>query len=319
MKKVLVTGASGFLGSSLLRRLCTQGFCSTAASRRAITDIPSSARPCIVDGVGAETDWSVALRGQDLVVHCAARVHVMRDSAMDPLEAFRAVNLHGTINLARQAKDAGVKRFIFLSSIGVNGSGTFGSPFKESNLADPHSPYAVSKYEAELGLWLVNEQTGMEVVVIRPPLIYGAGAPGNFQSLVRWLSSGLPLPLGAINNRRSYVALGNLVDLLVVCLNHPAAANQTFLVSDGEDLSTTDLLRRMGSALGKPARLLPVPVALLKFGAAVLGQPDIAQRLCGSLQVDSGKARRLLDWTPPLTVNEGLKQAAEGYLREASV
>jgi nucleoside-diphosphate-sugar epimerase len=319
MKKILVTGATGFLGASLLRHLCVQGYCSTAASRRKIVDMPLSVVTCIVDGVGAETDWSVPLRGQDVVVHCAARVHVMRDTSVDPLEAFRAVNLHGTINLARQAKEAGVKRFIFLSSVGVNGAETFDAPFSESDVARPHSPYAMSKYEAELGLRVVAEQTGLEVVIIRPPLVYGAGAPGNFQSLVRWLLRGVPLPLGAIKNRRSYVALGNLVDLLVVCLDHPAAANQTFMVSDGEDLSTTDLLTRMGSALGKPATLLSVPMVLLKFGAAVLGKRDIAQRLCGSLQVDGGKARRLLGWTPPLSVDEGLRQAAEGYVREASI
>ncbi|NQW95217.1 MAG: SDR family oxidoreductase [Polaromonas sp.] len=319
MKKILVTGATGYLGASLLRHLCVQGYCLTAVSRRKIVDMPSSVVTCIVDGLGTETDWSVPLRGQDVVVHCAARVHVVRDTSLDPLEAFRAVNLHGTINLARQAKEAGVKRFIFLSSVGVNGAETFDAPFSESDVALPHSPYAVSKHEAEVGLRLVAEQTGLEVVIIRPPLVYGAGAPGNFQSLVRWLLRGVPLPLGAIKNRRSYVALGNLVDLLVVCLDHPAAANQTFLVSDGEDLSTTDLLTRMGTALGKPATLLSVPMVLLKFGATVLGKRDIAQRLCGSLQVDGGKARRLLGWTPPLSVDEGLRQAAEGYLREASI
>jgi nucleoside-diphosphate-sugar epimerase len=267
----------------------------------------------------ANTDWSSALLNQDIVIHCAARVHIMNESSADPLATFRAVNVEGTLNLALQAAGAGVKRLIFLSSVGVNGVETFDIPFNENDVAMPHSPYAVSKYEAELGLRLVAEQTGLEVVIIRPPLIYGAGAPGNFQSLIKWLLRGVPLPLGAIKNRRSYVALGNLLDLLVLCLDHPAAANESFLVSDGEDLSTTDLLRRMGSALGKPARMLSVPTALLRLGAAVLGKPEIAQRLCGSLQVDIGKARGLLGWTPPLSVHDGLKQAAEGYLRETAV
>jgi nucleoside-diphosphate-sugar epimerase len=302
-----------------MMRLAREGYLHTVVIRRPVDNFPQSARRVHVPSMDANTDWSSALTNQDIVIHCAARVHIMNENSADPLAAFRAVNVEGTLNLALQAAGAGVKRFIFLSSVGVNGAETFDIPFNENNVAMPHSPYAVSKYEAELGLRLVAEQTGLEVVIIRPPLIYGAGAPGNFQSLIRWLLRGVPLPLGAIKNRRSYIALGNLVDFLVLCLDHPAAANESFLVSDGEDLSTTDLLRRMGSALGKPARLLPVPTALLKLGAAVLGKPEIAQRLCGSLQVDIGKARGLLGWTPPLSVHDGLKQAAEGYLRETAV
>jgi UDP-glucose 4-epimerase len=259
------------------------------------------------------TDWSVALGGILVVVHCAARVHVMADTAANPLEEFRRVNVQGTLNLARQAAAAGVRRFVIVSSIGVNGAETFQRPFTAHDEAAPHSPYAASKYEAELGLQALAAETGLEVVIIRPPLVYGPGAPGNFGSLMRWLKRGVPLPLGAIHNQRSLVALDNLVDLLVTCITHPAAANQTFLVSDGEDVSTTELLRRMGEAMGRPARLLPVPVSLLKLAAIVVGKPDVAQRLCGSLQVDISKTRQLLSWTPPLSLDEGLRRAAAGH------
>lgn len=319
MKKVLVTGATGFVGRNLLERLCVDGFLPAAALRNEFGDIPPSVIRCMVNGVQGDTDWSAALRGQDTVVHCAARVHVMRDTSEDPLDAFRAVNLHGTLNLARQATKSGIRRFVFISSVGVNGAETFGDPFTGDDIAVPHSHYALSKYEAELGLKKLAAETGLEVVIIRPPLVYGAHAPGNFGALVRWLSRGVPLPLGAIDNRRSYVALDNLVDLIVTCIDHPIAVKQTFLVSDGEDLSTTDLLRRMARALGKPARLLPVAPALLKFGAATIGKPELAQRLCGDLQVDISKTRQLLGWNPPVSVDEGLRRAAEGYWREASV
>jgi nucleoside-diphosphate-sugar epimerase len=252
------------------------------------------------------------LTGCETVVHLAARVHVMADTAADPLEEFRRVNVQGTLNLARQAAVAGVRRFVFVSSIGVNCAETYRRPFTAHDEVAPHSPYAVSKYEAELGLQALAAETGMEVVIIRPPLVYGPGAPGNFGSLLRWLKRGVPLPLGAIHNQRSLVALDNLVDLIITCLTHPAAANQTFLVSDGEDVTTTELLRRMGQALGRPAHLIPVPVSWLKLAAKLVGKPDVAQRLCGSLQVDIEKTRRLLDWTPPISLDEGLKKAAEG-------
>ena len=319
MHKVLLTGASGFVGKGVLQRLITDGIEVTTTSRRVWNSAPSFSTHCIVDSILGNTDWRIAVRGQRTVVHCAARVHVMNDSSKNPLEAFRDVNFHGTLNLARQAVEAEARRFIFISSIGVNGAETFDLPFNSDAAAAPHSPYSLSKYEAEMGLLQLAENTGLEVVIIRPPLVYGPNAPGNFGSLLRWLWRGVPLPFGAIDNRRSLVALGNLVDLIVTCIDHPAAANQTFLVSDGEDLSTTQLLRRMGRALGKPARLVPVSPALLKLGAALVGRPDVAQRLCGSLQVDISKTRQLLGWAPPLSVDEGLKKAAEGYLREASV
>ena len=319
MHKVLLTGASGFVGKGVLRRLIANGNEVTTTSRRVWNDAPSFSSHCTVDSIHGNTDWSIAVRGQKTVVHCAARVHVMNDSAKNPLEEFRAVNFHGTLNLARQAVEAGARRFIFISSIGVNGAETFDLPFNSDDAVAPHSYYSLSKYEAEVGLLQLAEKMGLEIVIIRPPLIYGMNAPGNFGSLMRWIRRGLPLPLGAIHNQRSFVALDNLVDLIATCINHPNAANQIFLASDGEDLSTTLLLRRMGQALGKPARLIPVPSGLLRLGAALVGRSTVAQSLCGSLQVDISKTRQLLGWTPPLSVDEGLKIAAKGYLNEAYV
>jgi UDP-glucose 4-epimerase len=235
----------------------------------------------------------------------------MADKAADPLEEFRRVNVQGTLNLARQAAAAGVRRFVFISSIKVNGEATqLGRSFTADDAPAPLDAYGVSKMEAEQGLRELAAQTGMEVIIIRPPLVYGPGVKANFAAMMRWLQRGVPLPLGAIHNQRSLVALDNLVDLIVTCHTHPAAANQTFLVSDGEDVSTSELLRRMGQALDRPARLLPVPQSWLKLAAAMVGKSDVAQRLCGSLQVDISKTRQLLSWTPPLSLDQGLKRAA---------
>jgi nucleoside-diphosphate-sugar epimerase len=320
MMSIAVTGANGFVGGALVSRLVFLRHDVRPCVRYGRAIEIAGVKAIAVDQLSATTDWSHALIGVEVLVHTAARVHVMKEKCGDPLSEFRRVNVDATINLARQAAQAGVKRFVFLSSIGVNGAETFGAAYTETDVPAPHSPYATSKYEAELGLGELAAKTGMEVVVLRPPLVYGAGAPGNFGSLLRCLARGVPLPLGAItNNHRSLVVLDNLIDLIVTCLDHPVAANQTFLVSDGEDLSTTQLLQRMGWALGKPARLIRVPCALLKLGAAMMGKPEFAQRLCGSLQVDISKTRQLLGWSPPLSVDEGLKKAAEGYLREASV
>ena len=258
-------------------------------------------------------DWRKALAGCQVVVHLAARVHVMTDTAKNPLDEFRQVNVKGTLNLARQAAAAGVRRFVFVSSIKVNGEATEpGHPFTAEDTPAPLDAYGISKMEAEQGLREISAQTGMEVVIIRPPLVYGPGVKANFAAMMRWLARGVPLPLGAIHNQRSLVALDNLVDLIVTCIAHPAAANQTFLVSDGQDVSTTELLRRMGRAMKRPARLMPVPAGLLEWTAALVGKRDVAQRLCGSLQVDIQKTRQLLGWNPPLTLDQGLKKAAEG-------
>jgi UDP-glucose 4-epimerase len=241
----------------------------------------------------------------------------MMDTSGDPLSAFRAVNVAGTLDLARQAAKAGIARFVYLSSVKVHGESTLtGHPFTEEDPMCPQDAYAQSKCEAEAGLRQLAAQTRMEVVIIRPPLVYGAGVGANFNAMMAAVRRGWPLPLGRIDNRRSLVAIDNLVDLTRVCMVHPAASNQTFLVSDGEDLSTTQLLRHLGVSLGRPALLLPVPAALLRLMATVLGRSAMADRLCGSLQVNIRKAQHVLGWTPPVSVQKGLHCAAQGSLRE---
>lgn len=333
--KILITGATGFVGSALLRQMMAVDSGSSLASglvfrpsfdivagvRQPSQRLPASIEQRAVGDLSSGTNWSEALRGTHAVVHCAARVHVMQDTAEDPLSAFRAVNVEGTLNLARQAAAAGVGRFVFVSSIKVNGEATaIGRPFRVDDAPAPQDAYGISKHEAEAGLRQLAIDSGMEVTIVRPPLVYGRGVGANFRAMMGVVARRLPLPLGRIeHNRRSMVALGNLVDLLVTCISHPAAANRTFLVSDDEDLSTSQLLRRLGQAMGRPARLLPVPVSWLELGAAVLGRRSVAQRLCGSLQVDISDTKQRLGWVPPLSVEEGLKRATEGYLNEASV
>lgn len=241
----------------------------------------------------------------------------MNDRAAEPLAEFREVNVAGTLNLARQAVSSGVKRFIFISSIKVNGEGTsLGEPYTADTSPAPTDPYGISKLEAEQALLALAAETGMEVVIIRPVLVYGPGVKANFLNMMRWLSKGVPLPLGAIHNKRSLVALDNLVDLIVTCIEHPSAVNQVFLVSDGEDLSTSELLRRMGRALGKPARLIPIPAGVLEMGARMVGKKTIAQRLCGSLQVDISKTRELLNWSPPMSVDCALARTARYFIEQ---
>lgn len=312
---VLVTGATGFVGQALVGRLAADAVPVRAAVRNPVQ--LAGAQVVAVGDIGPRTDWRTALAGVDCVVHLAARVHVMREQAADPLAEFRKVNVDGTLALARQAAAAGVRRFIFISSIKVSGESTApGRPFAADDVPAPVDPYGISKLEAERGLSALAAETRMEVVIIRPVLVYGPGVKANFRSMMAWLRRGMPLPLGAIHNQRSLVALDNLVDMIVTCLDHPAAAGQVFLVSDGEDLSTTGLLRRMGVALGKPARLLPVPATWLGGAARLLGRGDVAQRLCGSLQVDIEKTRRLLGWTPPVTVDEALRKTARHFLAQ---
>lgn len=313
--RILLAGASGFVGRGLVPLLLNQRHEVTAAVRKLTVDLDSRVIQGLIDGLSAEQDWQPLLIGQEAVIHLAARVHVMSDDSSDPLAEYRKVNVEGTLKLARQAVDAGVKRFIFISSVKVNGEGTtLGAPYSADMQAAPSDPYGVSKMEAEQGLRALAAETGMEVVIVRPVLVYGPGVQANVLSMMRWLHKGVPLPFGAIHNRRSLVALDNLVDLIATCIAHPAAANQTFLVSDGEDLSTTMLLRRMGAALGKPARLLSVPSWMLETGATMLGKKALAQRLCGSLQVDISKTRELLGWTPPVTVDEALNKTAKHFL-----
>jgi len=314
---VLVTGASGFIGSSLLSCLSIrEGIRVSGAFRHQFPNIPPGIQTFQVGDLGANTDWTQALSSVAVVIHTAARVHVMNDLAKDPLSEIRKVNVEGTLNLVRQAAAASIKRFIFISSIKVNGESTVpGEPFTADDQPGPIDPYGISKWESEIGLHQVAKDTGMEVVIIRPPLVYGPGVKANFRRVIHWLDRGVPLPLGSIQNKRSLVALDNLVDLIVICIEHPAAANQIFLAGDGEDLSTTELLQRIGKALGKPTRFIPIPVGLLTFLASLLGKKDVAQRLCGSLQVDISKARELLGWEPPVSVEEGLRKVAEDFMK----
>lgn len=313
MSRVLVTGANGFIGSQLCRTLMERGYEMRAALRQPYLSGDFSVQDIIVVGnIGPATRWKEALYDVNCIIHLAARVHVMAETTVDPLEEFRRVNVDGTMNLARQAAATGVKRFICLSSIKVNGeTSQTGRPFKADDSPSPSDSYGVSKFETERALLELAAATGMEVVIIRPPLVYGFGVKANFHKMMQWLVKGVPLPFGAIHNKRSLVALENLVDLIATCIDHPAAANQVFLAGDGEDLSTTELLQRLGRALDTPIRLIPVPQIMLESCLKILAKGDLARRLCGSLQVDISKAQTLLSWIPPIGVDEGFKRTAE--------
>lgn len=304
-KKVLLTGANGFIGSAIANALLCSRFDVLQAVRKS-TNLKETSIGSLDDG----TDWNKVLTDCSVVVHCAARVHVMKDAISDSLSEYRKVNVAGTLNLAKQAACAGVKRFIFLSSIKVNGEETnLGRAYTDQDVAAPQDEYAISKAEAEVGLRSLADETGMEVVIIRPPLVYGPGVKGNFYTLMSLVARGLPLPFGlATTNRRSFVSVDNLVSLIMTCIDHPNAANQTFLVSDGEDLSTTDLLLRIGKSLNCPVRLVPIPVNILIILSWLLGKKPIAQRLLGSLQLDISKTCSLLNWKPPVPVDEGLRR-----------
>jgi nucleoside-diphosphate-sugar epimerase len=313
MASILLTGASGFIGAALWKRLFSDGFHKlTTVSRRPIVDMDSSIKMHVTDFV-LQGSLRPILSGVDVVVHAAARAHITKESVDNPLAEFRKVNTDATLNLACQASEAGVRRFIFISSIGVNGTQNV-QPFTEEDFPSPAEPYAISKLEAEEGLLKLAEETEMEVVIIRPPLVYGPNAPGNFGSLVRWVKKGFPIPFGAIKNLRSFVGLENLVDFIITCIDHPAAGNQTFLVADGEDVSTTDLIKRLGHALDKPARFIPIGPKLMALCAAMLGKKSRVEKLFGSLQVDISKAKTLLGWDPPMSLDEGLRFVAKGDL-----
>jgi nucleoside-diphosphate-sugar epimerase len=305
---ILLTGATGFVGQALLKQLLKSGVhCVTATVRTSIGFDSCEVVP--VGDIDNTTEWSNALTNQQVVIHAAARAHIMKDEMSDPLAEYRRVNVGGTLNLARQAATAGVKRFIFMSSVKVNGEQTpLGQPFRADDMATPEDAYGISKWEAEQGLNTIAVETGMEVVIVRPPLVYGPNVKGNFDNMIRLVEKGLPLPLGAIHNQRSLVALDNLVDFIITCIDHPAASNQVFLAGDGQDLSTTELLRGVAKAAGKPSRLIPIPSSLLMFIATFLGKKAVAQRLLGSLQVDISKARELLGWEPPISVEEGFRR-----------
>ncbi|MGX5794090.1 UDP-glucose 4-epimerase family protein [Pseudomonas sp. E2-15] len=319
MRKLLLTGASGFVGRAVLDRLLKdESFEPVIALRQSLPGLSAAVKVARIDAIDAITDWSDIVADCEVVVHCAARVHVMNEISANPLEEFRKVNVDGTLQLARLAAQAGVKRFIFLSSIKVNGEGTrLGAPYTPDAEPAPADPYGVSKMEAEQALRLLAIQTGMEVTIIRPTLVYGPGVKANFLAMMNWLSKGVPLPFGAIHNQRSLVSVDNLVDLILLCTQHPLAANETFLISDGEDLSTTQLLQRMAAALGVSARLVPVPAWVLKAGAFLLGRKALSQRLCGSLQVNIEKNYRLLGWRAPVSVNQAMTKTARHFQQVA--
>lgn len=310
LKSVLITGASGFIGRAVCARAAREDWTAKAALRKC-RDLSSDVESVIVGEVNGATDWGQALHDIDVVVHLAARAHVLREKAANPLAEFRRVNTEGTLNLARQAVTANVRRLVYVSSIGVNGNQTTEGPFTELAEPKPHDLYAVSKFEAEQGLMAIAGETGMEVVIIRPPLVYGPGVKGNFARLARWVQKGVPLPFGALRNRRSLLALDNLVSFIALCADpakSPQAANEVFLVSDGEEVSTAELIRRMARAYGTKAHLIPVPPAWMRFGARLLGKTAAADRLLGSLVIDSSKARALLGWRPVVTMDEQLRQ-----------
>jgi len=317
---VLVTGANGFLGKAFLDKCSLDsGLRLRGAVRSGGSDMRAEVERVVVGDLAADTNWRDALKDVHVVVHTAARVHVMYEAAANPLGEFRRVNVDGTLSLARQAAAAGVRRFVFVSSIKVNGEHTLpGHPFSSEAVVAPFEPYGLSKHEAESGLRQLALDTGMEVVIVRPVLVYGPGVKGNFLSMMRRLHQGFPMPFGAIDNRRSLVALDNLTDLLATCLQHPSAANEVFLVSDGEDVSTAELLRRTAAALGTRARLVDIPPRLLRGAMRLVGKSDVASRLCSSLQVEIGKTQQLLGWAPPVSLDEGLQRAARWFLASRS-
>jgi nucleoside-diphosphate-sugar epimerase len=311
---ILVTGANGFVGRALCANLVEHGHAVRGSVRRNNKVVNPKIERVVVGEINGQTDWSAALPGVDSIIHLAARVHVMHETSVNPLEEFRRANVQGTEQLARSASAQGVKRLVFVSSIKVNGEETIGGHrYAEFDSSSPKDPYGVSKWEAEQALHRVAKETGLEVVIVRPPLVYGAGVKGNFAQMLRVLAKGIPLPLASVSNLRSLIYIGNFVDALVTCATHPAAAGQTYLVSDSEDVSTPDLLRQLGAAMGHPARLLPCPPALLKMAGRVLGKSAQVERLLGSLQVDSSKIRRELAWQPPYSLQQGLQATAEWY------
>jgi nucleoside-diphosphate-sugar epimerase len=313
---VLVTGASGFVGRAILEHLKQDREIRVSGSLRKSPPNPiAGVTYTQVEGMGPDTDWSKALAGVELLIHTAGRVHVTSDSSRDPAGEYRRVNVAGTLCLAQQAARARVKRFIFLSSIKANGDATRrGYPFSADDTPAPTDPYGESKLEAELALQRLSQAGDMEVVVIRPPLVYGPGVRANFLAMMRWIQKGWPVPFGHVDNRRSLVALANLVDLIKVCCVHPAAAGQVFLVSDGEDVSTTELLNRIGDALRKPVKFVPLPAGLIRTLAAFTGRKEQVDRLLGSLQVDIRRTRTVLGWSPVVSMDEALEETAQYFL-----
>lgn len=313
MGKILVTGATGFVGAELCSALRRRGAAVIGAVRK-----NACADQCDVGNLSGSTDWSRALAGCDVIIHLAARVHVMQDKSADPLRDYREVNVDATANLARQGAALGVKRFVFVSSIKVNGEETSARAFTPQDVPAPVDPYGQSKLEAERALMEIARETGMELVIVRPPLVYGPGVKANFLRLMQLVRRGWPLPFGGMRNRRSMVALDNLVDLLIVCAHHPAAAGRVFMVSDGDDQSIASLITLMARAMNKRALLLPVPQQLISSAASALGKSAVASRLLGSLQVDITDTRNVLGWQPVITTEKAVQKTVASFLDKGS-
>ena len=313
VRSFLVTGAGGFIGSALVKAL------DGHPVRRALRTPSATAQAddFVCGDIGPDTEWQSALRDVDCVVHLAARTHVLRENTADPLAAYRSVNVDGTRRLAEQAAAAGVRRFVFLSSIKVNGESTSFRPFSTDDTPAPEDAYGISKLEAENALREIADRSGMEWVILRPPLVYGPGVKGNFLRLLNAVAKGVPLPLASIDNRRSLVYVGNLVDAITNCIHAPAAAGKTFLISDGEDLSTPELIRRLATAMGRSPRLLPCPPALLALAARLFGREAAFRRLSGSLAVDISTLQQTLHWQPRYSTNQGFSATAQWYYRDA--
>ena len=317
--KILVTGANGFIGQRLCETLLKAGYFVREAVRHLPESVHSlkssnNAEFVFIDDISQKTNWSMALKGIDCIIHLAARVHIMRETSGDPFTVFRKVNAEGTSLLARMAANAGVKRFVFLSTVKVNGEETEKHQFTERDTPNPHDDYSTSKWEAEQALHNISDAAGMEIVILRSPLVYGQGVKANFLRLLDMVNKNIPLPLSMVNNKRSMIYIGNLVDAIIRCIEHPDAVNKTFLVSDGQDVSTPELIRMIAVALGKKARLFPCPAPLLKMIGNVAGKSSEIERLTGSLQIDSSKIRRELNWTPPFTMEQGLRKTADWFM-----
>jgi len=313
--RILVTGASGFVGRVLCTALSEQGFRVRRAFRSAVASEHHAAdsENSVIGNIGPDTDWTQALSGVSVVVHLSARTHVMRESAADPLAEYRRENVAATAALAQAAVHAGVRRLVFVSSIKVNGEHTFAQPYTEADVARPEDAYGITKWEAEQSLAAIARNTGLEAVILRPPLVYGPGVKGNFLRLMRWVEKGLPLPLASIDNRRSLIYVGNLADAIIACIEAPAAVGKTYLLSDGQDVSTAELIRSIADAMHVSPRLFRCPLPLLKLGASALGKHAEFQRLTGSLRIDSSKIQRELGWKPRYSLEQGLSDTAQWY------
>jgi nucleoside-diphosphate-sugar epimerase len=317
--RILITGANGFVGHALCAEVLRRGM-SVKGAVRFSGDLPAGVEPMVVGPIDGETDWAEALRGVDVVIHLAARVHVMKDTAADPLAEFLRVNLHGTEQLARQAAQAGVKRLVYVSSIKVNGERTSEERlFAETDEPNPQDPYGISKWQAEQALQRIAHETGLEVVIVRPPLVYGPGVKGNFIKLLATVDKGIPLPLAGANKPRSMIYVGNLIDALIACATHPGAVNQVYLVSDTQDVSVAELSKTISLGLGRPNRWFYFPLSWLRTLGKILGKSAQVDRLVTPLCIDPGKIQRELGWLPPFTLQEGIRATVAWYREDRHI